>query len=160
MLRDKVNRIFARPEKVHKVHHQGKYFRMEGYHLCEPSPQRTPVLFQAGASSKGRQFAAQHAECVFISGRNPKMAADIVSDIRERARALGRDPASIIICTALTVITAATDAEAQAKLVDYHKHVSTEGALTLLSGCAGIDFAVGPGRAIGVQGDQMPSKAA
>ena len=68
VLRDKVNGIFARPEKIHKVRHHGKYFRMEGYHLCEPSPQRTPILFQAGASSRGRQFAAQHAECVFISG--------------------------------------------------------------------------------------------
>jgi alkanesulfonate monooxygenase len=141
VLRDKANRIFARPEKIHKVRHQGKYFRMEGYHLCEPSPQRTPFLFQAGASARGRQFAAQHAECAFIAGRNPKMAAETVSDLRERARALGRDPNTFVICTALTVIAAPTDAEAQAKLADYHKHVSTEGAVALLSGYLGIDFA-------------------
>ena len=141
VLRDKVNRIFARPEKIHKVRHEGKYFRMEGYHLCEPSPQRTPILFQAGASSRGRQFAARHAECVFISGRDPRMAAEIVLDLRERARALGRDPESMLIFTALTVIAAATDADAAAKLADYYRHVSTEGALALLSGYLGIDFA-------------------
>lgn len=56
VLRDKVNGLYARPDKIHKVHHDGKYFRMEGYHLCEPSPQRTPILFQAGASSRGRQL--------------------------------------------------------------------------------------------------------
>ena len=141
VLRDKVNRIFARPDKIHKVSHQGKYFRMDGYHLCEPSPQRTPVLFQAGGSSKGRQFAAQHAECVFISGRDHKAVADIVADLRERAEALKRDPVSLIIYTALTVITGKTDADAEAKLADYRNHVSTEGALVLLSGYLGIDFA-------------------
>jgi alkanesulfonate monooxygenase len=141
VLRDKANAIFARPEKIHKVRHRGKYFQMEGYHLCEPSPQRTPVLFQAGSSSRGRQFAAQHAECVFIGGRNPKLAAGIVADLRDRARALGRDPASLKIFTALTVVCGATDAEAQGKVDEYRKYVSTEGALALLSGYLGIDFA-------------------
>jgi alkanesulfonate monooxygenase len=139
--RDKQNRIFANPEMVHRVHHQGKYFRMEAYHLCEPSPQRTPVLFQAGSSSKGREFAARHAECVFINGRTPRGAAEIVSEIHELAKAVGRDPAEVTIYTAMTVISAKTDAEAQAKLADYRRHVSTEGTLALLSGYLGIDLA-------------------
>jgi FMN-dependent oxidoreductase (nitrilotriacetate monooxygenase family) len=141
VLRDKVNGIFARPEKIHKVKHQGKYFRMDAYHMCEPSPQRTPILFQAGASTRGRQFAARHAECVFIGGRNPKMAANIVEDLRERARSLGRDPGSFTVFNALTTIAAKTDAEAQAKLGDYNKHVSVEGSVALLSGYLGIDLA-------------------
>jgi alkanesulfonate monooxygenase len=141
VLRDKANGIFARPEKIHKVRHHSKYFRMEGYHLCEPSPQRTPILFQAGSSARGRQFAAKHAECVFIGGRNPEMAAAMVADLRDRAKALGRNPASLAIFTALTAITAPTDHEAQAKLEDYRRHVSTEGAIALLSGYLGIDFA-------------------
>jgi len=140
VLRDKVNHIFACPEKIHKVRHHGKYFRMEAYHLCEPSPQRTPILFQAGSSSRGRQFAARHAECVFIGGRNHKVAAGIVSDIRQRVEAAGRDPASVLIYTALSVIAAGTDAEAQAKVEDYRKYVSPEGSLALLSGYLGIDF--------------------
>ena len=52
----------------------GTYFRLDAIHLCEPSPQRTPVLYQAGASTRGRQFAAEHAECVFING--PSQAGD------------------------------------------------------------------------------------
>jgi hypothetical protein len=36
-------------------------------HLAEPSPQRTPVLYQAGSSTRGREFAETHAECVFIA---------------------------------------------------------------------------------------------
>lgn len=141
VLRDKARGVFALPEKIHEVRHRGKYFRVEGYHLCEPSPQRTPVLFQAGASSRGRRFAAQHAECVFICGRNMKDVARMVADLREDARVVDRDPNSINIYAALTVVTGKTDFEANAKLNDYRKHVSTEGALTLLSGYLGIDLA-------------------
>ena len=65
VLRDRA-RAFARPEYVHRVRHDGRYFQLEANHLCEPSPQRTPLIYQAGASSRGRQFAATHAECVFI----------------------------------------------------------------------------------------------
>ena len=139
--RDKVNGIFARPEKIHKIQHQGKYFRLEGYHLCEPSPQRTPILFQAGGSPRGRQFAARHAECVFTGGRTPAMTAAIVSDLRESARAIGRDPASLKIFSAMTAIAAPTDHEAQAKIDSYRRHVSVEGTIALLSGYLGIDFA-------------------
>lgn len=140
-VRDKGKGIFAYPEKIHKVQHQGRYFRMEGYHLCEPSPQRTPVLFQAGGSPRGRQFAAQHAECVFVSGHSPLVVAEIVTDLRARALQLGRDPASLTIYAALTVIAGETDDVAKDKLADYQRHVSTEGSLALLSGYLGIDFA-------------------
>ena len=68
VLRDRTQRVFARPEKVHRIRHNGRYFQIEAIHLCEPSPQRTPLIYQAGASSRGRQFAATHAECVFING--------------------------------------------------------------------------------------------
>jgi alkanesulfonate monooxygenase len=138
--RDKTNRIFARPDKIHKVKHEGKYFRMDGYHICEPSPQRTPVLFQAGASSRGRKFAAQHAECVFISGRTRIPAAEVTADIRKQAERLGRDPQSLKIFAGMGAIVAETDAAAQAKFADYQKYVSVEGALSLFSGYTGIDF--------------------
>lgn len=139
--RDKRSGIFACPERIHKVRHEGRYFRMEGYHLCEPSPQRTPFLFQAGASAKGRRFAARHAECVFLCPRTVRAAADAVRDVREQALAMGRDPASLLVQSAMTVITRPTDAEAQAAVADYQHYVRPEGALALLSGYLGIDFA-------------------
>lgn len=140
VLRDKANRVFARPDKIHKVRHQGKYFRTDAYHLCEPSPQRTPVLFQAGASATGRHFAARHAECVFVTGHTRKIAADTTADIRDRAARLGRDPASLVVFAGIGAVVGRTDAEARAKLADYHRHVSIEGSLSLFSGYTGIDF--------------------
>jgi alkanesulfonate monooxygenase SsuD/methylene tetrahydromethanopterin reductase-like flavin-dependent oxidoreductase (luciferase family) len=47
----RTQRVFARPEKVHRIRHDGRYFQIEAIHLCEPSPQRTPLIYQAGASS-------------------------------------------------------------------------------------------------------------
>ncbi|MDQ6808041.1 MAG: LLM class flavin-dependent oxidoreductase [Verrucomicrobiota bacterium] len=140
VVRDKTNRIFARAEKIHKVKHSGKHFELDAYHLCEPSPQRTPILFQAGASTRGREFASKHAECMFISGFSFKAVAKIVADIRRRTAANGRDPSSVIIYTALTVICGKTDGEAQAKYEDYRKYVNLEGTLTLFSGYSGFDL--------------------
>ena len=51
-------RLFARPDKVHRVDHDGPNYRMSAVHMCEPSPQRTPVLYQAGASTRGRMASA------------------------------------------------------------------------------------------------------
>ena len=118
---------------------------MDAIHLCEPSPQRTPLLFQAGASTRGRAFAARHAECVFINGPSPQIIAPIVADIRAKAAAYGRNPSEIQIFTMMTVITAPTTKAAQDKLAEYRGYVSEEGALALMSGWTGVDFAkLGP----------------
>src|SRR5215831_17174940 len=113
---------------------------MEAIHLCEPSPQRTPLIYQAGASSRGRQFAATHAECVFVNGPSKQVIAPIVGDIRRRAAAVGRNPAEILIFTMMTVITAPTSKAARAKLDDYRSYASEEGALMLMCGWTGLIF--------------------
>jgi alkanesulfonate monooxygenase len=139
VVRDRENGIFAHPEKVHKIHHRGKYYRIDAIHLCEPSPQRTPVLYQAGASSRGREFAGKHAECVFLSGSKPLVASS-VGDIRRHAALHGREPAEVLMFTLLTVIVGQSEAQARAKQEEYRRYISPEGALALLSGWTGIDF--------------------
>jgi alkanesulfonate monooxygenase SsuD/methylene tetrahydromethanopterin reductase-like flavin-dependent oxidoreductase (luciferase family) len=99
---------------------------MEGYHLLPTSPQRTPILFQAGSSSRGRHFAARHAECVFTEAAITRWRKASFRISRQRVEAAGRNVASVLIYTALSVIAADTDAEAQAKVEDYRKHVSAE----------------------------------
>src|SRR5207248_1625696 len=92
VLRDRTQRVFARPEKVHRIRHDGRYFQIEAIHLCEPSPQRTPLIYQAGASSRGRQFAATHAECVFINGPSKQVIAPIVTGHSPASRGGGPQP--------------------------------------------------------------------
>jgi FMN-dependent oxidoreductase (nitrilotriacetate monooxygenase family) len=140
VVRDKKRGIFTRADKVHKVVHEGEYYRVDAIHLSEPSPQRTPVLYQAGASNAGCEFAAKHAECVFLLGPSKQVVAPRVADIRARARRHGRNPRDIKIFTLMTVITGRSEAEAQAKYDEYRSYISHRGALTLLAGWTGIDF--------------------
>ena len=144
VLRDRVSGRFADPDKIHRVTHEGPYFKLDAIHLCEPSPQRTPVLYQAGASTRGRQFAADHAECVFINGPSKKVVGGIVADIRRRAAASGRDPKDLVIYTMMTVITDQTREAALEKFRDYQRYVSPDGALALMSGWTGVDFSALP----------------
>src|ERR1700678_1721865 len=132
--------VFTDPERVRKVKHAGEHFRLDALHLSEPSPQRTPVLYQAGTSPAGRGFAARHAECVFMSGPSKVAIAPRVAAIRGNGVKLGRQPEDILIFTLATVILGATDAEARAKLADYRRYADPEGALTMLSGWTGVDF--------------------
>ncbi|MBS0370177.1 MAG: LLM class flavin-dependent oxidoreductase [Proteobacteria bacterium] len=138
--RDKASRVFIDPDKVHEIGHKGRYFDVPGYHLCEPSPQRTPVLFQAGASGAGKAFAANHAECVFVSTPARSTLQQYVADIRQQAAAAGRDPSKVLVYALVTVIVDETDEKAWAKFEEYKQHVSYDGALVLLSGWSGIDF--------------------
>ncbi len=141
VLRDRDRRIFADPAKIHRIRHEGRFYRVDAIHLAEPSPQRTPVLYQAGASTSGRGFAAAHAECVFINGPTQQVVAPQVADIRRRAAGFGRDPADILIFTLMTVITGRDEAEARAKHQEYRRFVDQEAALALFSGWTGVDFA-------------------
>jgi len=140
VLRDTHSGVFTEPEKVHPIEHYGEYFQVPGYHLCEPSPQRTPVLYQAGASRRGKDFAARHAECIFVAAPSKTILKNYVSDIRCRAAGFGRDPSQLIFFNLFTVIVAPTEAEAQRKHAEYRQYVSYDGALALVSGWTGIDF--------------------
>ncbi|MEN4397616.1 LLM class flavin-dependent oxidoreductase [Mycolicibacterium senegalense] len=140
VVRDRERAVFTDPAKVHDIEHKGRYFSVPGPFLCEPSPQRTPTLFQAGASPRGVRFAAAHAEAVFVSGPTPEIVARPVKALRTAAAERGRDPRSIKVFTMLTPIVAATRDEAVAKLHDYRRFVSTEGALALFGGWTGVDL--------------------
>jgi long-chain alkane monooxygenase len=140
ILRDRTRRIFTDPTKVHPIRHDGRYFKVPGVHLSEPSPQRTPVLYQAGASSRGRRFAGEHAECVFIATPSKAVLKKAVAGIRESIAAAGRDPRSVLIFNLQTVIVDETDAKAKAKYEDYKQYINLDGALALGSGWMGIDF--------------------
>ncbi|HEY9104183.1 LLM class flavin-dependent oxidoreductase [Chitinimonas sp.] len=139
--RDRQGRVYTDPSRVHPIAHAGEHFRVPGIHLCEPSPQRTPLLYQAGTSPRGRAFAGKHAEAVFISAPSRAILKKQVDGIRSAAVAAGRRADEIRIYGQALIVTASTEAEAQRKFADYREHVDVEAALALLSGWTGIDFA-------------------
>lgn len=140
VLRDRGRGVYTDAGKVHPIEHQGRYFSVPGAHLVEPSPQRTPVLFQAGTSPAGREFAARNAELVFASDPRPDVLRANIADIRRRAVQYGRRPDAIKYLTSVEVVTDSTDAAARAKadeLVGYH---DLEAGLVLLSALSGVDW--------------------
>ncbi|WP_298925925.1 LLM class flavin-dependent oxidoreductase [uncultured Ramlibacter sp.] len=138
--RDKAARVFTDPSKVHKVVHHGRYFNVEGHHLAEPSPQRTPVLFQAGSSGRGQRFAARHAECVFISPPNKEAARKMVATLRQELVRAGRRPDDIKVFMGAAVVPGRTAAEARDKYLDYREYASREAGLAHFAASTGIDF--------------------
>ncbi|MGF6545652.1 LLM class flavin-dependent oxidoreductase [Paraburkholderia youngii] len=141
VLRDKSGRVYADPAKVHKVRHAGRYYSVDGYHLAEPSPQRTPVLFQAGSSGRGQHFAARHAECVFISPPNRAVARETVRTLREQLVEAGRRPDDVKVFAGAAVVTGATEREAREKYADYLRYANREAGLAHFAASTGIDYA-------------------
>jgi FMN-dependent oxidoreductase (nitrilotriacetate monooxygenase family) len=140
VIKDRKRGLYADPSKVHSVDVDGKYYQVHGVHLAEPSPQRTPLLYQAGSSPRGRQFAAQHAECVFVLGPNPGVVGQYVADTRQRATTFGRNPEDLKFLAYVKVITAGTETEARRKYDDFLESISYDASMALLSGWSGIDF--------------------
>jgi long-chain alkane monooxygenase len=134
-------RGYGDPSRVHVVRHSSEHLSMEALHLCEPSPQRTPMLYQAGSSPPGQAFAARHAECVFVSGPSAAVIGPRVAKLRAALVAAGRRPDSIKVFALATVVVAPTTAQAREKLADYRDYVDHEGALVLMGGWMGVDFA-------------------
>jgi FMN-dependent oxidoreductase (nitrilotriacetate monooxygenase family) len=136
VVNDRAAGIYTDPARVHRVQHEGRQYKLAAVHLCEPSPQRTPVLYQAGASDRGRAFAARHAECVFVNGSGKTNVARLVADLRARAT-----PRPVQVFVGATVVVGRTEREAQDKLAEYRRHASVEGALAHAAASLGIDFA-------------------
>ncbi|CAG9984426.1 unnamed protein product [Clonostachys byssicola] len=140
VVKDKASETYIDPSKVRTIKHQGKYHQLESPFIVDPSPQRTPFLFQAGTSPAGSAFAAKHAEAIFVAGHVPGTLAPKIAKIRQLAAERGRDPSSLKFFQCLTLILGKTDEEAQAKLAEIKKYQSIEGGLVIFSAFTGIDL--------------------
>jgi long-chain alkane monooxygenase len=137
---DPERNVYADPEKVHPIEHEGEYFKVPGIHLSEPSPQRTPLLYQAGQSKRGKRFAAEHAEAVFMGAPRAEILRGNIDDLRTRLVEAGRDPFDIRVFSSYSTIVAPTRAEAEEKRARYRELIDPEGTLVLWSGWLGYDL--------------------
>ncbi|MBF6560973.1 MAG: NtaA/DmoA family FMN-dependent monooxygenase [Candidatus Binataceae bacterium] len=141
MVRDGARDMHVDPAKVHPIDHRGTYFDVAGPHMCEPSPQRTPTLLQAGQSGRGIRFGARHGEAIFVTYPTVEAARPRIARIREAAREEGRDPAHIKLLAGLAVVVAETAEEARLKERRLRSYASPEGGFALFGGWTGIDLA-------------------
>lgn len=114
VLLDTATGRYADPAKIHPAAYAGEHLRVSGAFNAARSPQGHPVLVQAGSSNDGRAFAAKYAEAIFTAHQQLSDAQAFYSDIKGRAGALGRSPASVKILPGISPFIAGTEADAQA----------------------------------------------
>ena len=133
LVRDKESGLFFHTDKVHKLDHRSKYYSVRGPLNISRPPQGHPVLVQAGASATGRGFAAEFGEVIFSTHLTLPEAQEFYTDVKGRARALGRNPEHIKVLPGLMVMVAPTETEAKEKLDYLQSLIHPKVALEILS---------------------------
>jgi FMN-dependent oxidoreductase (nitrilotriacetate monooxygenase family) len=140
LLADRRSGLFADPSKIHRINHVSKHYQVEGPHLVAPSPQRTPVLFQAGSSKVGRDFAARNAEAQFIAAPDPESAAPLIEDTRRLVESHGRRADDLKFFQQLSFVVGSTEEEAAAKHQQLEEKTDVEGMIAHFGGMIGVDL--------------------
>jgi FMN-dependent oxidoreductase (nitrilotriacetate monooxygenase family) len=142
---DKAAGVYADPRKVHAIHHVGEHYRVEGPAMMPRSPQRWPLLAQAGSSPAGREFAARHADAMFTIASTIEAARPFYAEMKAKVAALGRDPGRFVVMPGLAWVLGATEEEAKRRadelIADF---VVPEGGLGLLSTFLKLDVKAHP----------------
>jgi len=112
---DKQTGVFADQTRIHEIAHTGPFFRVRGPLNVPPSPQRHPLLVQAGSSDDGRAFAARYAEAVFTAQQTLQEGQEFYADLKRQVREQGRDPDAVKILPGIVAVIGGTEAEAQTK---------------------------------------------
>ncbi|MDN6401135.1 MAG: LLM class flavin-dependent oxidoreductase [Brachybacterium sp.] len=124
-----------------RIAHDGAHYTVRAQGELPRSAQGSPVLFQAGASPDGQDFAARTADVIFSPHGPLEAAAHFRRSIVERTVAAGRDPAGVKILPGAEIILAATEAEAEEKVRWVRdQQVGPEQAIALLEQYWGRDL--------------------
>lgn len=113
-VRDRTTGRYFDPDRMHVVHHEGPFFKVDGALNIARPPQGRPVISQAGASDTGRELAARTAEVVFASAADPDSARVAYVDLKGRMAKYDRHPDSLRILAGLPVVIGETRDAAEA----------------------------------------------
>ena len=140
LVMDKASGLFIDPAKVRYADYEGRHVRTRGPLTVPRSPQGRPVLMQAGASPRGRDFAARWAEAIFCSSGSKTDAIEFYTDIKTRMARFGRVPGECTICTSMTIVLGETEAIAREKAEYLLSLVPLEMVLATNSAMLGADL--------------------
>ncbi|MCF3182766.1 MULTISPECIES: NtaA/DmoA family FMN-dependent monooxygenase [unclassified Streptomyces] len=110
---DPATGAFLRDARAGAFEHRGRHFDIEGRFNVPRGPQGRPVVFQAGDSDEGREFAAAHADAIFSRYGTLEEGRAFHSDVKRRLARHGRRPDQLLILPAATFVLGDTDAEAR-----------------------------------------------
>ncbi|QNB06739.1 LLM class flavin-dependent oxidoreductase [Herbaspirillum frisingense] len=138
-IRDPDSGVFVDPKRMHVLDHKGPYFSVRGPLNIARPPQGWPVIVQAGASDSGRQLAAETAEVIFGSASNLAAGRAFYKDVKDRMRAIGRDPDHLKVLPGAMIFVGDTLDEARAKQQKLDSLVHYANAIGSLSIALGVD---------------------
>ena len=136
---DRETGMHADFDKIHEINHQGERYAVQGPHLVAPSPQRTPVLFQAGSSEAGMRFAAAHAEAQFIGAPTPELTQASISNVRRLLRQNGRSAEDLKFLQGMSFVVGSTEEEARARARELDEAIDQRAMIAHLTGSMGVD---------------------
>ncbi|QBR51411.1 NtaA/DmoA family FMN-dependent monooxygenase [Erwinia sp. QL-Z3] len=140
VLHDPATNRFFDPDKIHKINHVGKRYRVEGPHIVEPSPQRSPVFFQAGNSDAGRRFAARNAEVTFLPSQTSETARKDIAILNRELINYGRQAEDLKKLVSLSTVIGSTEEEAKRKQQHLFDNIDINALQGFYSGGSGIDL--------------------
>ena len=123
--------FLARPD-VGSFSHTDSQFDIAGQFPVPRSPQGRPVIFQAGDSDAGRDFAARRADAIFSRHATHDEGRAFYADVKGRLADFGRRPEDLLILPAATFVLGDTDADAA--------DIAHEVRLQQVSGATAIAF--------------------
>lgn len=138
---DTKRKMYSDPERIRRIDFEGKYFKLPGPNITEPTPQRLPVILQAGTSKSGKEFAARNAEVVFITTFTPESLEEKIADIKKLSvEKYNREEDAIKFVQLVTTVIGKTHEEAENEYKELRSYGDLEGAQALFSGWTGIDI--------------------
>jgi FMN-dependent oxidoreductase (nitrilotriacetate monooxygenase family) len=140
LILDQAGGRFADPSKVKRANYVGKYVRTLGPLSIPRSPQGRPVFLQAGASPRGRAFAARWAEAIFCSPYSKADAQTFYADIKQRTEGFGRPANHCVVLPSIGVVVGETTSIAQEKAAYLDSLVDPELVLATNSQMLGVDL--------------------
>ncbi|MHA6194475.1 LLM class flavin-dependent oxidoreductase [Pseudomonas wadenswilerensis] len=130
--RDKQSGEFFDPDKLHALNHQGEFFKVKGPLNIARSRQGQPLIFQAGTSEDGRNFAARQADAIFVSPEGFSDARAYYLDLKQRAKGFGRNPDELFILPGIRPIVGVDAEDAERRYQQAVALVSIEDAIVAL----------------------------
>ncbi|MGV1771964.1 LLM class flavin-dependent oxidoreductase [Agrobacterium vitis] len=131
-IKDKLNGIYADPNKVHLLDHTGKYFSVKGPLNIPRSPQGHPILIQAGSSGPGQDLAARTADVVFTAQQSLDEAQAFYKSLKDRVTGFGRHPDDVAVMPGFLPVIGRTAREAADKLAELDQWTELKSAMPLL----------------------------
>ncbi|MBY0337857.1 MAG: LLM class flavin-dependent oxidoreductase [Acetobacteraceae bacterium] len=140
IIQDRASGLFADPAKVSRLGHKGRWFQSRGPFTVPRTPQGRPVLIQAGQSGRGRSFASQWGDLIFVIYPNLKAGQKVYREFKDQVATSGRDPAKVRVCPAVYCIVGESEAAAAEKKALIESLAKPVDGLALLSEVLNYDF--------------------